>query len=300
MQLRRGLTLGPLRHALFLAAPLPAIAVGALVARDHGVTLAAFAPNLAGVAIGLVIHALLRRGQDGDGSPFDFYIYVFILLVAATRVAPGIDGVHRWLPLGPLQLNASAAFAPFVIRLASARRPGRRMWGLCAAYALQIVHVAQPDAAQSTAVTVGMVPLLAYADDLKLETKAVRLLPLFALTAFTWGLDDELEPVAHVEEILLLAASSGPVWIALAFLAFVALLTPFALTSIEPTPRSAALGKAYLFYWVGAFAATFFGAFPVPVLGAGAGPVIGMYVALTACTLRRLPKEYPQRAPSAT
>ncbi|HVX94676.1 MAG TPA: hypothetical protein VHK47_07185 [Polyangia bacterium] len=83
----------------------------------------------------------------------------------------------------------------------------------------------------------------------------------------TWLRPDPLPAVDHVERILGLAWSSGALTTAAALAAIGALFVSL------PIARAPTAGL----YLGVAFAVTFLGNFPVPVLGAGAGPVLGWY-----------------------
>ncbi|MFT3916004.1 MAG: hypothetical protein QM704_18500 [Anaeromyxobacteraceae bacterium] len=240
---------------LALLAPLPAIAVGAAIASRHGVAPAAFLPGLLAVVPG----AALAWAAAWSRELPRWASSAALVLVAATLLAPGVEGVHRWLPLGPVRLNASAALAPWLLAAALAE-PGLRT--LAALVLAQLVHLAQPDAAQATALAVGALPIV-LSGRTALGAAAATLLT--GLAAGAWLRDDPLQPVAHVEGILDLAWQAGPAWLGAALLALALAFLPLA-------RRPAALG-----YLAAATLCTFGGAFPVPLLGAGAAHVLGWY-----------------------
>lgn len=240
---------------LELLAPLPAIAAGAAVASRHGVPWAAFLPGLLAAAPG----AALAWAAGRSPSLPRWVSSLALVVVAATLLTPGVEGVHRWLPLGPVRLNASAALAPWLLA-AALTSPGLRT--LLALLLAQLVHLAQPDAAQATALAVGALPVV-LSGRTALGAGAATLLT--ALAAGAWLRDDPLQPVPYVEGILDLAWQSGPAWLAAALLALAVACLPLA-------RRPAAVG-----YLAAATLCTFGGAFPVPLLGAGAAPVLGWY-----------------------
>lgn len=287
------------RHAPYLFAPVPAIAIGALVARGHGVAPLAFAPNAAAAVLGVVVQALVLRAAGGDRrSPFGppakprvglgLLAVAMAILTAATVAAPDLDGVRRWLPLGPLRLHMSAVATPWVLWAMASR--DTRSLGLIAATFLQIVHLAQPDAAQSIALSIAAVPLVLRVDEEGPLARAALLAASAAFSVWAWSQPDPLEPVEHVERILSLAVASGPLWLVLASVAVVILFTPFVIVARSHDDALASLGQSYALYFAALFAMTFVGAFPVPVLGAGAAHVLGMYAALTACSARAAPR----------
>jgi len=278
------------RLPLLLASPLPALLVGACVATRAGAPLSAFAPNLvaallgAGLAAAVApragsLEALSRRAIAGGG--------LALAALAATFAFGDLQGVHRWMSLGPMRLNASAALAPWLLAAAWAfLERGRRGVARVAALAVAVaaLHAAQPDAGQQTAIVAGLVVLL-------LVHPAARRLPGWALgltalpaLAVTWSRPDPLAPVAHVEEVLVLGLSSGPAWAAATVGSALVLLALPAWAALRAWSDAAAPGAtlvtALVVYLTATLLVPLAGAFPVPVMGAGAGPVLGWYAAL--------------------
>src|SRR5687768_12598824 len=105
-----------MRDTWLLLAPLPALALGLLVATGHGVPWAAFLPGFLAVALGVLSAVLFARGGPAirEGAARVLPVLVF-LGIAATLLAPGVDGVRRWLVLGPIRLNMSAALVPWLV-----------------------------------------------------------------------------------------------------------------------------------------------------------------------------------------
>lgn len=254
-------------------APLPAIALGAAVAAGHGVAWSAYAPNLAAVVVGLAVLAALEH------APREWLARwappLAALGVAATLLGAGLDGVHRWLSLGGLSLNLSAALTPWILLGLAASEPRTRTSGLLAATVVQLVHLAQPDAGQATALAAGAAPWLLAAARARQWVVALPLLVLVALAGAAWLRADPLLPIDHVERVLSLAAARGAGWSLACMAAAAALLAPLAQSSRPGRPDL--LGASLVSYQLAAFAVTWLGHFPVPVFGAGAGTVLGWY-----------------------
>jgi hypothetical protein len=296
-------------------APIAAIGVGVAIAATHGVSPRAFLPNAVAVPLGMLV-VFLSRGPARDAhvsdepglaaesprprvpAPVLVRVPVLVLVGAAVAIAAtlvsrdaGLEGVRRWLPLGPLRLNASAALLPGVLLgLASLRGlhevPARRRvavtgFVLAAVLAVQLVHLAQPDAGQATVLAVAALPLLL--DDsrcprrLGLPVAAV----LLVLAAATWRRPDPLAPLGHVEGIARWALAGGFPWnlalgVSIVGL-FVALVVPPRGDAPSPAPGSASVRAAAALALFASIAVSFFGAFPVPIAGAGAAPVLGFY-----------------------
>lgn len=266
----------PLSPWLALA-PLPAIAAGALVASRTGVSPLAFAPNAAAVLVGWGLLPLVAGHPWRQATAARLAPWLALVAVAATFLAPGLDGVHRWLAVGPVRLLASAAFAPWLLLgFASPERTVRERTTF-AALGVQLLHLAQPDAAQATAVALGLAPVLTNRRFVRAGLGIPALLLLGGAAALTWLRLDHLPPVPHVEQILALAHDQGTLTFLGALLALGLALLPLArpLRGGEPPARALASGASL--YLCGAVAATFAGSFPVPLVGAGAGPVLGWF-----------------------
>ena len=269
------------RNGLLLA-PLPAIALGAAVAERLSVPLRVFAPNLLAVLLGATTAWVLSRVGAGTRARVipALSVLAFVLLLA-TLGSPGMDGVHRWLPLGPLRLHASAAFLPWLLGGLVSPSARARMFSLALVLGAQLVHLAQPDAAQATALAVGLLPLLPRGT-LPRRGLGLALAGLFLLlAAASWTRADPLAPVDYVERVLVLAISSGPLWTLAAGVAGGLLFLPLLLEARRSGTAHPEAGLAFALYFATTLGVTFLGHFPVPVMGAGAGPVLGWYAMVT-------------------
>ncbi|WP_240359657.1 hypothetical protein [Pyxidicoccus trucidator] len=204
---------------------------------------------------------------------------VAFLAVAATLVFAGLDGVHRWIPLGPLRLNASASFLPWILGGLAASSAKARAMAVALVLGAQLVHVAQPDAGQATALAVGTVAMLAGGTVLRGWAQVAVGVTVVALAVCAWLRVDPLAPVDHVERILMLAFSHGVPWAGAVIVAGSMLLAPMVIAVRSQEGASARLALSLALYFGTTLGVTFLGNFPVPVIGAGAGPVLGWYAA---------------------
>ncbi|WP_394830213.1 hypothetical protein LVJ94_27265 [Pendulispora rubella] len=242
----------------------------------HGASLTAFVPNVFAMVLG-AIASVAFAGQTARRQR-RILVWASIaacLLVGSTLVSSGLEGVHRWIRVGPLWLNASMALSPWVLGAARDRSPA---WGSGMLLAFLGLHVVQPDAGQATALGAAIVAL------------TVRRSPLSAIAAaaLVWGAwmrADPLLPVDHVERILVLAVSDGPLIAGAAVVALGLLFLPIVRALGHADAENRWLGLAFGIYGFGEIAMTFAGNFPVPIMGAGAGPVLGWY-AMLAISLR--------------
>jgi hypothetical protein len=265
-------------------APLPAILLGAAAARAHGVAIGAFLPNVVALVLGgSGMLWLTHRWRNTSWWPLAAFVGI-----AATLIAPGIDGVHRWLSMRTLRINASATLLPWLM-VGVVRSTARWRYATVAlAVATAIIQVAQPDAAQASALALGLLPVLVGNAVIDRRRGLVIAALLLGLALAAWSRPDPLPALAHVEGILWLTASQGPVWTAAAIVAALALFIPALLASNHADGVTAQLGSGALLYLAAQFGATWVGNYPVPAFGAGAGPILGWY-ALTGAILLRQP-----------
>lgn len=251
-------------------APLFAIVVAAHAAAVASVATTAFAPNLIAAVPGIVLCLVVTRPIARAG------LVVGGLAVVMTLLAPGLDGVHRWMPLGPLTVHASAAVWPWLCAgLFDSDRRWRRL-GVVVVVVVQLVHGLQPDAAQATVLAVAVVPVLWSTD------RAVGVV-VGLLAAMTWWRADPLAPILHVEEIGTPIAALGLGAIVVAGLAVAVLFMPMLLAFRWAPALSSLLLRAS----IAAFVCAALGRFAVPVFGAGAGPVLGWYAMLSVLRLHQ-------------
>ncbi len=264
---------------LDLLFPLPALAVGCVVMRASGVPATAWGQNLAAGVIGILLCvALARRRSSRRGEAGLVAAGVLALgCLAATWLDPGVQDVHRWLRLGPVRLHAGALVLPVVLAtLAGLERAGRRHVSTLLSIATTLLLVLQPDAAQATAFAAGAAVLLLPRS--RAEGHAwIRLVPLLALAALSWLRRDPLAPVPHVEGIVGLAMELGTGWGAAAVASLLLLPVPFFAARRAGDGR---MGLAIGTYVLVTILAPALGHFPVPVLGQGASPIIGYFVAI--------------------
>jgi len=100
---------------------------------------------------------------------------------------------------------------------------------------------------------------------------------LAAASILSFVRPDALRPVAHVEEIVGIVTAKGPGWAVIATIALLLLPVPF-FASWHRHRRSAALAMGV--YVAMTLLAPAWGTFPVPVMGYGASPILGYFVAL--------------------
>lgn len=263
-------------------APLPALIIGIVAMRQLGVSTAALAMNIAATILGFVIWAVVRR-LPPPSRPRTLALLTVASLAAilAPFASEGVMGVYRWISIAGLRLHASAIVAPLIVLcVAAATR-------FSTALAISTIAVAilalQPDAGQTTSLAAACAVVLLTRAEATRTQKLLSVGLLCAASAASFIRPDPLQPVAHVEEIFGIISSKGPGWAAAATLALLLLPAPFfAAWQRHKQPLSLALGV----YIAMTVLAPAWGTFPVPVIGFGASPILGYFIALALAAPR--------------
>ncbi|HYC88508.1 MAG TPA: hypothetical protein VEO54_04785 [Thermoanaerobaculia bacterium] len=244
--------------------------------RQLGVSTTAWAINVAAAAFGLLIWIAGRRlpplTRRGPRALLTAAAIAAILLPFASE---GMLGVHRWVPVGGLRLHASAIVAPLIILCVAAAASHGIGTALAISTACATILALQPDAAQTTSLAAACAVVLVCTRPMHEALPSVAL--LLAVSGASFIRHDPLPPVAHVEEIFGIVASRGAGWAAMATAALLLLPVPFfAAWYRHRHPAALALGV----YVAGTILAPAWGTFPVPVMGSGASPILGYFIAL--------------------
>lgn len=195
----------------------------------------AFAPNLVAAVLGcaFVLAALRRRSRRGPNA--DVVALVAGVFLLGSLAFPGVDGVRRWVAIGPLSVNVSELAAPWMLWSIAARST-RVANSLALTACATLVHVLQPDAGQATAFGLAAAALFATAP-CDVRWRQVGCVVALGGVLLAWLRKDPLSPVEHVERIVHLAFRVGFVTGVLAILALALLVAPFAWRAFEARLR---------------------------------------------------------------
>ncbi|MBC3764791.1 hypothetical protein [Neptunicella marina] len=235
-----------------------------------------------GAAIILLIAVHSWRGKYSAINPHkaspDWLIPCLILLLAGllstvfSHVYPA-----RWLSLGGFNLYMAAVVMPPLIVITGfvLTQTKSDILAVVLAGVTAIVLAVQPDLAQLLAWLAALIVLTR----LTCSKRHIRFLLLLTLVSTLWAAlkNDPLKPVSYVEEVFKTAIAhhiiTGSVIIAIA----AALVVCFV---------ACAKSRTWLYplaaYYVVIFIASVFGITPAPLLGYGAGPVLGYVLAVMA------------------
>jgi hypothetical protein len=212
--------------------------------------------------------AVLLRGPADLRLQRGLALLLILLLFVPLLTGPHLNGIARWLPLGPVTLHAGALVAPPLAVLAA------RDADLAAPLLLAALFAAllQPDAATGFAVTFGAVGLYHAAPDWKTGMVCV----VGFLASIVMVLRGELPAQPFVERVLVEAAIAAPL---LALVLALALLAAYLLIVARvalPRPERFALAGTLF----GFIAMSLLNNYPTPLVGFGAAPILGYGLAL--------------------
>ena len=198
--------------------------------------------------------------------------------LTATLFSAGVEGVHRWLDVGPLHINAAGLFLPaLIVALAAISIP--RPTAVVVTVSTAALLLAQPDASQLTSFALAA-SLLILRSPVASRWKAVAVLVAIVFALGGWLRPDPTRPVAEVEQIFTLCAAVSPLLALIAGLALAAAAVAPLLVSSAVSPATRDGAVAVSAYFVAVSIAPFFGWFPVPLVGFGMSFPIGWWLGI--------------------
>ncbi len=275
----------PRKPKLIFFIPLVGIFSGAMASYFHQISPVSFLPNILGLVIGFALLFFLKTQNFRKG--LGYYTFGAIAFMAASLCFQGMDSVRRWISIGPLQINAGMIALPIVLYgIADIKS---RILPLLLICLVSLIHFLQPDFGQAVSFNLAAALLLLLIPEISLLQKVFGILICGISTFFTMGQPDTLEALPQVEGILHLMPFS------ISILNVLLLIAPFVwLTLKSPIKKERILSAAFGVYLLAEFIVTKIGSFPVPVIGAGASPVIS-YILLLGLILKSNRKvESPQ------
>lgn len=228
---------------------------------DYWITnAAAFGPAVAAI--------LLAPALSGRRARYTVVLLLIALLFLPLLTGPHINGIARWLPLGPFALHSGALILPTLVVLAARDEDFAPPILLAALLAASL----QPDAATGLAVMLAAVGLYNATGDWRLVPVAG--IALFA--SMVAGLRGELPAQPFVERILIHLAMDAPLAAVTLAISLVAsfLLLAHAIPAAKPVRHALAGG---LF---GFSLAALVSNYPAILIGYGAAPILGFGFAI--------------------
>ncbi|SFN97837.1 cell division protein [Proteiniclasticum ruminis] len=255
--------------------PLPAIVIGTVAMYMNGVSTIIWIQNILASLIVMLFSEFSWRKNKIIGRIY--IVPLAILLLLLTFLDVGLEGVHRWVSIGPIRFYVASIVLPLlIIGLWKISKKSNWMTITIITMSVSILLALQPDASQTTAFMISMGIILFN----KTSKSCYRLgvSGVFSIILIlSWLYLDSLPPVPYVEEIVKMVASMGVVWFVLGIISLAMLPLPFFLFP----PQSAKLPSICIgVYFIIILISTLFGNFPVPVMGYGISPIIGYFIAI--------------------
>ena len=260
--------------AVYTLASAAAVLFGVAVLALNG-SMGSWPRNLVAWLVGALFAFVLARVRPNAASVWAMLL-VPLFGISATFAAPDVQGVHRWVDLGPLHVNIAALLLPMAI-VALAALGVNRVAVIAAALALAALLMLQPDASQATGLLAAVFFLSLRAEGSPVGRVAVvGSVAIAALVA--WLRPDRLQPVDEVEQIFALAWRTSKLLACFAVAALACTcLSPLLLIG-RPDIRAAAL--ALCAYFATVSLAPLFGVFPVPLVGLGMSFPVGFWLGI--------------------
>lgn len=267
-----------MRKAAVMLQVVATLVISVLAIRAAGGSSSAMILQVAAGVVGALSAIVIAWRVRPPGRIAAVIVLALTLAIEAYILVAGVsmEGVRRWVAVGPLQLHAASLLVPLAAWTAAQRLDA--IVALLLAATL-IVLAAQPDAASVLALTLAL-GVVALVD--KSKRRLAGILAVIGGAGVAWALSrpDPLPAVDHVELVVRRAFEVSPTLGPLAAVALIAV--PMAMLWSRRAPAALALAAA----WAGFVLANLIANYPAPVIGAGAAPVLGwlMSMGLTFAT----------------
>lgn len=269
---------------------IPAVAIGAMAMKYNGIPMFIWIQNIVClILMGSISYIILSNNINIDRGRFkDIFILISLVLLILTFIASGIEGVHRWISIGPIKFNVSMIVLPIsIIFLWELLEYNIWCFPLTITFVISILLFIQPDASQLSGFAIPMMIMLCKKID-KNIFRAIIIGSLSILVVSSWIYLDGLSEVVYVERIVSLVANMGQMWFILGIIFLAALPVPFILF---PPKRLRLPSMCIGLYFIIIILSNLFGNFPVPLMGYGMSPIIGYVIAVTWYVKSRTNKE---------
>jgi cell division protein FtsW (lipid II flippase) len=246
-----------------------ATGLGVLVMAAAGAPKSYLIVNMAALAIGLALLALLQRNRPNAAYAGWLGLAAAAGLLATALLGTTIDGATRWVRIGVVSLQPSLVLLPLLIMaFARARDTAMITAMLVAAVALAL----QPDRAMAGALVAGLAALAVSVRDRQVLLALVAALCSFAVTLMR---PDTLPPTPFVEQVYASAFAFSPA-------AGLALLAGSMLLLLPMMALDRPKAMVFAAVWLAILAAAVIGNYPTPLLGYGGSGILGYLLCLAA------------------
>ncbi|MGB5723612.1 MAG: hypothetical protein WBM39_04285 [Parasphingorhabdus sp.] len=258
------------RQLTRLSAMIIVVLMGCVYMAVAGAPRAYLVVNGAALAAAIGLAVFLKRPVPGF-SVIALTVFALALFVGTLFSSAEIDGIHRWIGVGPIRLHVGLLLLPAIISLV----PGlRRELALLTIMVIGLTGSLQPDRATAFALLSGVF-VLAIA---KCDKWSLGMLAFAGMSFLSTLLQiDPLQPVRFVEYVIAdvweFHPPSGVIMVVFLVLALVVPL--FGRSFRNQIPLAASLATISGFAIISVF-----GPYPTPLIGYSASAIIGYGLAL--------------------
>ncbi|MEL4026963.1 hypothetical protein [Lysinibacillus endophyticus] len=255
---------------------LPAIMIGTVAMVSYDVSRSIWIQNCLIWLICTVFGAifLIKSKEKQFNNDRSSHTIMILALLILPFFINGLEGIHRWLTIGPINLYIASIVLPLLI-IQLCKINNREYYVLGLIFITCTILLFQPDAGQLSAFACAAAIILwKKIDNAILKFLSIILTGAFVITS--WIFLDDLAPVPYVEDILFLVADLGNVWFIIGIFSLLLLVCPFFLFGSKGFV-SLSLGVYFLITMI----VTFIGNFPMPIMGYGISPIIGYIISIT-------------------
>jgi cell division protein FtsW (lipid II flippase) len=224
----------------------------------------------AGIAIlaGILFLPKMKSLQAPIRAPF-IVSGVILALIAATFAGPGVDGVQRWIKLGPFNLHAGMLLLPVLVVILPELMP---RLGCVATLLATTLFALQPDFASAFALCAASLVVFALTRNCWSLVAFLGACVALALTLLQFNI---LAPVSFVEAVVQDAAAVHPIIsIGMILSVIMAVVAPIVALSKNEFAKQVRV-LAWSACLIGYFLASLIGAYPTPLLGFGVSSILG-------------------------
>ncbi|RID86144.1 hypothetical protein D1953_10250 [Peribacillus asahii] len=256
----------------------PAIFIGTLTMVSYGVPSSIWIQNIIIWILGTVLGSvfIIRNREKHLINGNSSHTIIIVVLLVLPFFFNDLDGIHRWLIFGPINIYIASVILPLlIIHLWKLALNNREHYVFGLTLITLVILLFHPDAGQLTAFACATAIIFWK----KISNRIIKLLYItltVAVVTVSWVFLDDLEPVPYVEDIIFLVADLGNVWFIMGILSLVLLLSPYFFYG-KKSIVSLSLGVYFLITMI----VTLIGNFPMPIMGYGISPVIGYLISIT-------------------
>lgn len=269
----------------------PSILIGVFIMQQNQISKVIWMQNISAYFIfGIVSLFVMNRARTVYINKKIVILIGMVVLLGLTFMDEGMEGVHRWLLIGGVRLNIAMILLPSIlILLWELLQENKKSYQypilLSSLLSLVVIVIlfCQPDASSVTGFAIPASIILIC----KLNNKSLKFVVAivsFGAIVLAWMNLDHLPPIEYVEQIMVRLERKGSFWLIAGYLSLLLQLLPFFIVSDNQINF---ISKCIGIYFLLIILSTWFGNFPVPLIGYGVSPIMGYILSVTMLVNRK-------------